>query len=180
MIQDRFDRDVGIGCLILRPNRALSWGASKIFLAAAAAVFLIISSVFASAGMWAVVPFAGLELGLLAVAMYLIALRQCRQQVLTFTDSEVVVEEGRDRPVRTERLPRSWARLEVRPGLGYGHPRRLFLRFRDRVVELGGFLDEIERGQVVAAWRRADSHWRSAPACLVDTHPETAPFNAGR
>lgn len=130
---------------MLQPNSSLSWRATLWVLAGIAAVALTIASLFALAGAWLVLPFAGLELAALGLALHRCATRGCEREVISIEGDTVAIERGRFRPTQRHELPRSWTRVVLdRPG-ARGHPSRLLIRAHDRSVEVGAWLVEEER-----------------------------------
>lgn len=130
--------------IIIRPNGSLSWRCCKGAFAVIAAFATGITLYFVSKGAWLVLPFMGLEMLVLGVALYLSARWSQHREQITVSGDEVVVRQGVNRP-REHRLQRHWARVVVQ---GSGHPwypSRLLLRAHGRHVEIGARLVESER-----------------------------------
>ncbi len=104
-----------------------------------------ISAVFATAGAWLVLPFAGLEWLLLAYCLHLSLNDSAQQEVITISDAMVKVEKGRDRPEQVYRFQRAWVMLNCVQSPIKGRPSRLSLRLHGKEVEIGRFLLEPER-----------------------------------
>ena len=76
------EQDSG-GCrFTIRPNCALSWRATKYLVLAFACCFGAIGVYFASLGAWLVLPFAGLELVVLAGGFYFSSLAGHAREVI--------------------------------------------------------------------------------------------------
>ncbi|ROR32778.1 DUF2244 domain-containing protein [Inmirania thermothiophila] len=143
--------------LVLAPRPAPGPGAWLLGLALPGAALAGIGAWFAARGAWAVLPFAGLELALLAWAMASCARAAAAREVVEVTAREVVVRDGRG---AARRLPRAWARVVLRRDPAGRYPSRLFLRAHGREVELGRALPQAERarlagtlaGNVGAGW----------------------------
>ncbi|MGF1525960.1 MAG: DUF2244 domain-containing protein [Candidatus Competibacterales bacterium] len=123
------------------------------FFLAVCCVSLTIAVGFAALGLWLVLPFAGLELTALGICLYGVVHRSYRREVISLTAEWVEVERGQRGPRERQQLPRLWTRvdLDAVPGRTTS---RLQLRFRDRCVEVGGFLREDERRQLAADLRQ--------------------------
>ena len=135
----------------LQPNQSMSWKGNLVFLGGLLALFVLTGAAFALMGFWPVIPFAGLDLALVAYALYRVA-RACQaREVIRIDASSVTIEKGRRRPETSDVFQRAWARLQWRRFPSRLHPNRLFVRSHGRSVEIGGFLTEAERGDLADA-----------------------------
>lgn len=80
--------------ITLTPNRSMSWRHSMIVVAAIAVFCLSIAIVWFFLGAWLILPFAGLEVGLLLVLAYLVSKATYQQQVLLLNDKHVSFHSG--------------------------------------------------------------------------------------
>jgi len=67
---------------IIRPNCALSWRITKLVLLFFSGCLVVVAAYFAALGAWLVLPFAGLELLVLAAGFYLNALAGHTREVI--------------------------------------------------------------------------------------------------
>jgi uncharacterized membrane protein len=141
----------GKGCRwVIRPNRSLSWsGAVRVYLFVTSCL-LGIGMVFAIQGYWPVLPFAGLEVIVLGAAFYLCLSRSQMREVVTVNDDVVTVEKGRRRPEEHWECPRAWARVMIERSPLAWYPSRLSVAFQGRRVEIGRFLNEMDRQHLAA------------------------------
>ena len=110
-----------------------------------------------------VLPFAGLEMGVLGVCLYLGARRCAVCEVISIRDDVVEIQKGRRAPVQVCRFQRAWARVNMwRPVSGW-LPSRLTIRSHGREVEIGADLNEDERESLARELRRVISWNGSAP-----------------
>ena len=123
-------------------------------------VSLTIALSFSLLGYWLILPFAGLELGALATALYLSAVRADTREVISISGSMIAVQKGRRLPAETAWFQRGWAKVVVRRPRRRGYPTRLFIRCHGREVEIGGCLNEHERNRLADDLRR----WITTPA----------------
>ena len=128
----------------LLPNCSLTPGGALFFFAGIAAVSLTVAGFFVMSGFWPVLPFAGLELGLLAWALATSLKRRHWTQTIEIDAERVVVEtRGPQGSERTE-YPRHWASVKLSSPRGW-YPARLLLGSHGRLFEVGAFLTEEER-----------------------------------
>jgi uncharacterized membrane protein len=129
----------------IHPNCSLSVKGARVFLAAACIVPFGMGGVLAWKGFWPVLPFAGLEMLLLAWALKVSLERRFHSQTITVTDADVRVD-SRER-LRSSQVvfPRHWARVKLRRPAERLHPSRLTIESHGRQCELGSFLTEEER-----------------------------------
>jgi uncharacterized membrane protein len=129
----------------LSPNCSLTPHSARAFVGSLAFVTFGTATFFALQGFWPVLPFAGLEIGLLwwAVQASLRAGRQ-RELILISDDSVVVERQG---AAQTSRIlfARHWATVKLRDPLAALHPSRLLIESHGKACEVGRFLTEDER-----------------------------------
>lgn len=110
-----------------------------------ACIVLGIGAVFALQGYWPVLPFAGLEVVGLGAAFYLCLSRSQIREVITISRDTVSVERGRRQAEVHWECPRAWARISLERSPIAWYPSRLSVAFQGQQVEIGRFLNEMER-----------------------------------
>lgn len=129
----------------LAPNCSLTTRSALVFYLGIVAVSLSVAVVFAIAGYWPILPFAGLELLALGAALRWSLVQGQRRELICVEDSRVLVRKtGRQGPCEFE-FVRPWTRVELVEARAANWPRRLLLRSKGRAVEVGGFLTDSER-----------------------------------
>ena len=111
MVEHQTDGDRQV--FILRPNRALSWAQARRWLWLLAVPVTAVAVGWALAGVWLVLPFAGLELGLAWALMYHIAGKPDHREVLLVERDRIIIQRGRQFPERLWVLSRPQAFLQV-------------------------------------------------------------------
>lgn len=107
----------------------------------------MIATVFATLGYWLTLPFAGLEIGVLAWAFESLG-RQCGDfETLTIEDDEVRVERKRGDHQEYLRLNRQWVSL-IQVKKQAGGQVRVALRSHGKETELGLFLTDEARSEL--------------------------------
>ncbi len=153
MIDVEYNRHSHVGRIVLRPNRAISWRANRIFLLIITFISTLIAGAFAWLGAWLILPFAGAEILLLGSLLWYVYTVHSRQEVVHFSKAEVVVEKGWREPILKWRCQRPWCRLNLYRSHPW-YPQRLKLGCYQREIEIGEFLNENERDELRAYLRQ--------------------------
>jgi len=136
---------------VVRPNCALSWRTTKLVLLCFMVCFVALGIYFAALGAWLVLPFAGLELGVLVIGFYLSALAGHTREVIEIEGPVLRVLRGGRRLEAVASLPANWTRVELRRDPRGWYPSRLLLRCHGRGLEVGSRLVEAEREELAVA-----------------------------
>jgi uncharacterized membrane protein len=116
-----------------------------LFFGITAGVSLVIAGALAARGFWPVLPFAGLEMFALGLALGLSVRRGRHREFVSVYADRIVIEKGGDRVEERLELPRHWTRVELVRAPWRGHPSRLMLSGHGRRCEIGAMLTEPER-----------------------------------
>ncbi len=129
----------------IAPNCSLSPRGALLFFGSICTVSFGVASLWVARGLWPVLPFAGLEMALLAWALSVSLKRREHRETITISDSDVRIE-SRDASHYVEVVfPRHWARVTLRRPDSPLHPSRLTIESHGRRCEIGSFLTEQER-----------------------------------
>jgi uncharacterized membrane protein len=132
------------------PNRSLGPAGRRWALAAIAATTLGVGTFAAAIGAWPVMPFAGLEVALLALAFRVVQAHDADYERVEVGEHEVVVE-GRDARKQYRFVAnRAWARVVV--GRSGGRC-TLQLAYAGRSVPLGRMMSDAGRRRLARALR---------------------------
>lgn len=131
--------------LKIEPNCSLSWRGAVIFYLWVCAASLGIAMIFALQGYWPVLPFAGLELAVLGVALWLSMRRGSYREVITIDAGRIVVEKGRRHRRERVEFPLHWAHVNLRTARTASHPSRLTISSHGRSCEIGNCLTDREK-----------------------------------
>jgi uncharacterized membrane protein len=119
-----------------RPNCSLDRRGKLRLFAAAAAVSGLIALIFAAFGAWLVLPFAGLELALLAWALRFMDRHSGDYERVVLDGDKLRIETCEAGLPACHEFHRYWAQVRVR---AEGSDARVFVRSHGREVELGRF-----------------------------------------
>lgn len=121
--------------VLVRPNCSLSPAERRFFLVFIASLTLGVALAFASLGAWPVLPFAGLEVGVLVWAFRQLALHAADYEKISINGDRVLVELQVAGRVDRFEFNRHWARVVM--GVDVSGEPRVSLRSHGREVELG-------------------------------------------
>lgn len=110
-----------------------------------AASSLLLAGALAARGFWPILPFAGLELFALGVALGLSMKRGRYREFVSVYGDRIVIERGVGAVEERIELPRQWTRVELEPAPWRGHPARLLLCHGKERREIGAVLTASER-----------------------------------
>lgn len=129
----------------LAPHRSLSRRSACVFVGLLGGTTFAVASFFAVQGFWPVLPFAGLEIGLLIWAVRASMRSGSQREVICITEETVTIEWHGPQVDRISVFPRHWVKVKLYPPLATLHPARLMIESSGRVCEVGRFLTEDER-----------------------------------
>lgn len=133
-----------------RPNRSLTpAGRTRVFWSIAA-VTLIIACTFGGLGYWPILPFAGLEIGVLAWAFETLARRADDFESIRICGDEILIEHMHEGRLKRRTLPCKWAKLVLEAGRPGGKV-RLAMRAHGRETEVGVYLTDEARLELAKA-----------------------------
>ncbi len=145
MVATQFDEHDCSRRFLIRPNCSLRWRDVVRFYLGIVTISFGIAIAFAIQGAWLVLPFAGAEMLVLGVALYLVSRRGSCWQVISIDRDHIVITEHGSHHQRQETFQRAWARVELRPPPIQGHPSRLTIGSHGRRVEIGACLNEDDK-----------------------------------
>lgn len=140
--------------LILRPNASLGWRGNLLCLGGLVAISTLIGLGMWLAGAWMILPFAGVELTVLAAALYVTRWRCQRQEVIWIDDQQLCWEQGVYRRQARWQCPRRYCWLEVGQPRHPWTPPPMHLRHRDLDVPLAAFLNVEDCQRLLAHWQQ--------------------------
>lgn len=136
-----------------RPNHSLTHGQQRFVLWSLAALCLATSGGFALLGYWLILPFAGLEIGVLAWALEAQRRQEGDYETLTIEGDVVVLEWHAGTRGERREMNRQWARV-VCDCRTPGRDCRLSLSSHGRETKVGQYLSDEGRLQLAATLRR--------------------------
>jgi uncharacterized membrane protein len=148
----------------LAPNCSLTPQGARLFVGSLAGVTFAVALFFASRGLWPILPFAGLEIGLLAWAVRASMRSGTQREVIVVSDETVTVERGSQNRMSLVVFPRHWARVKLRDPQREQRPSRLVIESHGRACEVGRFLTEEERRSLASRLQQLVGKTSESPA----------------
>lgn len=128
--------------IILKPNRSASWSEVKLVVGAIGIFVISIALVWSFLGVWIILPFAGFEVGLLALLMYKVNLACHAKQVITVVSGAIIVECGIKSPSFAWRFCKEQTQLTViEAETSFDRP-TMILSDDQLSIKLGDFLNQ--------------------------------------
>jgi uncharacterized membrane protein len=100
-----------------------------------------------------VLPFTAVEIGVLAACLHYCVRRTHTIEVVRMTRDELVLERGIRRPTERWTFDRYFARFLVAPPRHPWYRTRVELKCREKALELGRFLSDEDKADLVQALR---------------------------
>ncbi len=100
--------------IILMPNQSANRYQTLLLFCLVAGVTLSVALFWLLQGVWLVLPFAGLEIMVLAYVMARVSRATYQKQVITINQQWITVEEGETHPVRRWQFERMATHIDVR------------------------------------------------------------------
>ncbi|MCB1857217.1 MAG: DUF2244 domain-containing protein [Gammaproteobacteria bacterium] len=135
---------------ILEPNKSLSGTQLCLAFAVIALALMAITLYFVTLGAWLVIPFTGLEVLVLGIAIHCQYRWAGKKQLIEIDDKNVTASRRSTKGTDYVTFPRGWVKIKLVDGSSSWHPRRLILGSHGRYIEIGDFLVESERAELAS------------------------------
>lgn len=141
----------GIGKVLMAPNRSASWRTNKLLIAAVGTVTLMVGGAWTYIGAWLILPFAGLEVGLLAYALYRVSRETMRHEVLHVEPQRLRLETGIEFPRRSWQFAREHTHFRVVAPRHQLSGASVYVCSAGQQIELGAFLNPEDKRELISA-----------------------------
>ena len=149
MVQIESDDRKNFFRISLSPNRSLSWKSALVFTIIISSVCLSIGFGFALAGASLILPFAGLEVFLVSLCIYLVLKKTYVQEIIYMTPEKLKIEKGSNEPKRVWEYFRLWSYIIVEKPKHPWYPAHILITSQGERVPIGEFLSEEEKKKLV-------------------------------
>lgn len=128
--------------IVLTPNRSATWKQSKILVSVIAVFVLTIAVAWSFVGAWFVLPFAGIEVGLLAFFMHKVCRMTYQKQVITINQDKITLQAGIENPGETWEFDTRSTHVSVQEPEHSMDKIKIHLNDSNACVEVGEFLNQ--------------------------------------
>ncbi|MCP3868879.1 MAG: DUF2244 domain-containing protein [Gammaproteobacteria bacterium] len=144
MVESDISPENNRATFVIKPNCSLTWKQAKRVFLFLTACLVAVGMYFFQIGAWLVLPFTGLEIGLVGFAIYKQFERASRRQVIEIENDMLWVSNGAKNCNRIS-FPIAWLQIRLNKGPRSWYPSRLLVGSHGRFVEIGRSLIESER-----------------------------------
>jgi uncharacterized membrane protein len=134
--------------IVLSPNCSISWRELILFYLLTCVVAFAVGIFFTLQGLWLVLPFSGIEIAALGICLYLTSRKVYRREVITLYRDRTRVEKGLYQAEQSWEFETPWIRLRKENSGPFKARRKLVLGSHGKYVEVGGFLDDLEKDEL--------------------------------
>ena len=152
----------------LAPNCSLTPRGAMLFFASICLFSLAFAMIFVVMGFWPVLPFWGLEMLALGLALNASMQRRRYTQTVTITDSQISLVTRSRRGEAKQEFARHWAKVRLRSPRTRLYPSRLTIESCGRAFEVGDFLTEEERCLLAERLRNLVGGMNESPPLEID------------
>lgn len=156
--------DAGGRRFVLRPRCSMTPESARRFLFLIGGTTFLVAAYFTFHGFWPVLPFAGIEIGLLTWALRRSMRAGEMREIITVSEDSITLERCDSKGSCTTVFPRHWARVKLRAPQATLHPSRLMIESHGRAVEVGRFLTEDERRGLARRLKQLVGNVNESPA----------------
>lgn len=139
----------------IRPDTSMSPRNLAVTVICLTVVCLTIGLGFLSVGLWLVLPFAGLEIFAVGVAVGYTIRRSSDCEIISIQEKGVTVTKTSGSSSRQSTFPRYWTRVHLERGPNRLNRSRLVLGSHGRFVEIGAGTTDEARDELAAALKQA-------------------------
>ena len=137
---------------------------ARVFVLSVAAGTFAVAGFFTLQGFWPILPFAGLEIALLAWAVRASMRKGAERETIIVSEDFVTVQRSSTQGSASSVFPRHWAKVKLHAPPAALHPSRLLLESHGRACEVGRFLTEDERRSLAARLKQVVGNVNESPA----------------
>ena len=150
--------------LELVPRCSLTPATARVFVGVVAATTFALATSFALRGMWPVLVFAGLEIGVLAWAVRASMRAGSKRETIAIDEQSITIRRSDPAGEHFLVFPRHGSQVKLRAPSTALHPSRLVLESRGVACEVGRFLTADERRTLAARLKQLVGTTNEPPA----------------
>ena len=148
----------------LAPHCSLTARGALVFFGTVCVPTFFVAGLSALQGFWPVLPFAGLEMAILAWALKSTFERRHETETITVSEESISIETRRHDRRSVVVFSRHWSQVKLRRPVSRLHPCRLTIESKGRELEVGRFLTEDERHGLAVRLQRLVGRMNESPS----------------
>ena len=137
----------------LEPNRSLDWKYSLVFIFIIAITCLSVGFAFYFVGATLILPFAGLEILLVAICVYFVMNQSYQKEVIILSPEKLRIEKGKRKAEQTWEFFRSWAQIRVERPKHPWYPAHILVASKGERIPIASLLTQEEKNTLVERLR---------------------------
>ena len=150
--------------LELTPRCSLTPTGARVFVAVVGATTFAVATLCAVRGLWPVLPFAALEVAVLAWAVRASMREGSKRETIAIDEESITVRRSAPAGEHSSVFPRHASSVKLHAPSTALHPSRLMLESRGRACEVGRFLTEDARRSLAARLNQLVGNVNEPPA----------------
>jgi uncharacterized membrane protein len=155
MILEKAEPEEHQYAFLIRPNRSMTARGMMVFVCFVGLAVFLTAMRFVLLGAWIVLPFAILEIGLLAAGFWLYERASRYRELVKISSDNLEVTQESVRSHRTWRFNPHWVKVTLRLDPENWYPSRLFIGSHGEQVEIGACLTNQEREELSKVLKRS-------------------------
>ncbi|MGC4029224.1 MAG: DUF2244 domain-containing protein [Steroidobacteraceae bacterium] len=155
----------GVQRIDIAVTNALNRRQARLAIGVVAAGCIAVALLWTARGFWPVLPFAGLEILVFALALRANRRRALQWQTIFISEDQIRIRKrGKSGTAREVVFPRYWTRVKLSRSAIASHPGRLTLESSGKSCEVGEFLTEDRRRELARQLRGLVGRMGEIPA----------------
>ena len=147
--------------LTLQPNRSANWRQNKIFIIVLSGFVILVASIWSIVGVWLILPFAGIEVALLAFLMYRASYFSYQKQIITIGCEQVLFEAGVYYPKTCFSFSKKNLSVNTTEANTQFEQTQISLQDGQQSINVGQFLNQSDRITALSHLKKANLHIHS-------------------
>lgn len=147
--------------LTLQPNRSANWRQNQKMILVISGFVMLVAIIWSMMGAWLILPFAGIEVGVLAFFMYRASYSTYQKQIITIGGEQVLFEAGVYYPKCCYAFSKNKLLVNTTEAKTEFEQTQISLQDDQQSIDVGQFLNQTDRIATLAYLKKANLHIHS-------------------
>jgi len=139
----------------IQANCSMTWKQLMTVFYIMLAISLMIAGFFAFVGLWVILPFAGLEMMFLWLALYYVSRKSSKKEIIDILEGRFLLHIDQCGVEEKYQWYLPWVNIEMQSMQFDIEKKRLIVRYKDERVEIANGLHEEEKNLLATALKKA-------------------------